>query len=165
TTVQRLGELQRHHSHAAEADDEQRAVAGAVEHLPERAVGGEAGAHVASRKLRIDTACVEQVARVGDDDVRRVTAVNRDAEVAGDGAQVFVAAPADPAAAAAGPRVHGEVAANLDAVGFRSDGLDDAGDLVAERERQLASAAHVELLAVAEIEIAVMHVDVAVTHA
>ena len=43
--------------------------------------------------------------------------------------------------------------------------LDGAGDLVAERERQLPAGAHVELLAAAEIEVAVLQVHVGVTHA
>ena len=43
--------------------------------------------------------------------------------------------------------------------------FDHAGDLVAERERQRAALAHVELLAVAEREIAVLHVQVGMADA
>ena len=47
----------------------------------------------------------------------------------------------------------------------RAGALDHAGDLVAEREGQGAAAAHVELLVVAQQEIAVLHVQVGVAHA
>ena len=43
--------------------------------------------------------------------------------------------------------------------------LDGAGDLVAEGEGQRPVAAHVELLPAAEIEVAVLQVDVGVAHA
>jgi len=96
--------------------------------------------------------------------VRGKSAVDGNAEVAVGGAQVFLAGAAGRALAATDPRKHRNLGAGYcvgtDFLGLRPGAFDSAGDLVAERERQRAPGAHVELLAVAEQEIAVLHVQV-----
>ena len=80
-------------------------------------------------------------------------------------AQLFAAVLAGPASGAADPRVHDAPVAHCDANDIRANGRDRAGDLVAEHTRQGDAAAQVEFVAVAEIEVAVMQMKVAVTHA
>ena len=65
--------------------------------------------------------------------------------------------------AAADPRKHRLLRADQVAGDIRTDFLDDAGDLVAQRERQRHAARRVELLAAAEIGVTVLDVQVGMT--
>ena len=78
---------------------------------------------------------VDQIARMRHQHVRGKTAVDLDAEMAGRRAQILFLRPAGRALPAADPREHREGFSCLD-VRFRARLLDDARDLVAERERQ-----------------------------
>ena len=154
-----------HHADAAEADDQQRSRAQVGQRLLDGAVAGEARAHQRAGDLRRDALHVEQVARMRHQHVRGVAAVHGDAERARRIAQVLVAARAQPALAAADPGIGRVALARLDALGLGARRLDRAGDLVAQREGQRAVAAHVELLAAAQVEVAVLQVEVGVAHA
>jgi len=105
-----------------------------------------------------------------------VAAVDLDAQVTRRSTDVLLAARASGTSAAADPGIDRDRAAVLDiaarAAGsincgrsLRAGTLDHAGDLVAEREGQGAARSHVELLVVAEQEIAVLHVQVRMAHA
>ena len=96
--------------------------------------------------------------------MRGITTVNRNAEHARGIAQMLIASRAKCALAATDPRIGGIALARRDpGVGARS--LDAARDLVAQRERQRPIAAHVELLAAAKIEIAILQMQIGVTDA
>ena len=87
-------------------------------------------------------------------------AVDGDAEEALLDAEVFVAVGAVAALAAADPGEYRLLLADQVLRRIGADFVDDAGDLVAERERQRHAARGVELLAAAEIGIAVLDVQV-----
>ena len=97
--------------------------------------------------------------------VRRVAAVDGDAERSRRIAHMLVAPRAQPALAAADPGIGRVLLALGGALGVGSGGFDGPGDLVPEREGQLPAAAHVELLAAAEVEVAVLQVEVGMAHA
>ncbi len=100
------------------------------------------------------------------DHVRRVAAVDEDAEAAHGAAQIVVAAQACRAIAAADPRIGEHALPDLDAFGIGPDGDHLADILVAERYRQLhAAVGDAQFLAAAEIEIAVGKMQVAVADA
>ena len=80
-------------------------------------------------------------------------------------AEILLAGLAGRAFAAADPGIDRDRCAELRVLGVGTGALDDAGDLMAEREGQRAARADVELLAVAEREIAVLHVQVGMAHA
>jgi hypothetical protein len=96
--------------------------------------------------------------------VRGIAAVDRDAEHAGCIAQMLVPARTQPALAAADPGIGGIAFAFRDPLRVGPRRLHGAGDLVAQRERQRAVAAHVQLLAAPQIEIAILQVEVLVAH-
>ena len=107
---------------------------------------------------------VDQIARMRHHHVRGVAAVDGDAERPRRIAHMLVAPRAQPALAAADPGI-GRVLLALDgALGVGSGGFHGPGNLVPERERQLPAAAHVELLAAAEVEIAVLQMEVGMAH-
>ncbi len=87
-------------------------------------------------------------------------AVDRDTEKALLDAEIFVAVLAIAALAAADPGEHRLLFSDQLFWGVRADFLDDACDLMAERERQRHAARGVEPLAAAEIGIAVLDVEV-----
>ena len=115
--------------------------------------------------LRRDALHVEQIARMRHQHVGGIAAVDGDAERAGRIAHVLVAARAQPALAAADPGIGGVELAWRHALRLGARRLHGAGDLVAQGEGQRAVAAHIELLAAAQIEIAVLQVDVGVAYA
>ena len=131
----------------------------------ERRIGGEARAHQRARERRRQRRIFDQIARMRHQHVRGKAAVGGDAEMAVGRAQIFLAGAAGRAGAAADPGIDRDLRAGLRARGVRSRALDHARDLVAERERQRAAGAHVERLAVAEREIAVLHVQVGMADA
>src|SRR6202012_5779435 len=92
-------------------------------------------------------------------------AVDRDAEEALLDAEVLVAIGAVAALAAADPGKHRALLADQLPGHVRPDLVDDAGDLMAERERQGHAARGVELLAAAEIGVAVLDVQVGMAQA
>ena len=99
---------------------------------------------------------IDQIARMRHQHVAGEAAVAIDAEMARLIAQMLFAALAAPARAAADPGIDGiEAVSRSMPVPLPALRIDVAADLVTEREGQLAPAADVELLAVAQIEIAV----------
>jgi hypothetical protein len=92
-------------------------------------------------------------------------AVDGDAEEALLDAEVFVAVGAVAALAAADPGKHRALGADEARRRVGADLLDHARDLVPERERQRHASGGVELLAAAEIGIAVLDVQVGVAEA
>src|SRR6185369_12655398 len=99
-----------------------------------------------------------------DQHMRGKAAVGGNAEMARGCADVLVAGLAGRALAAADPRIDRNRRADF-CLRIRPDGFDGAGDFMPEREGQGASGAHVELLAVAEHEIAVLHVQIGMADA
>src|SRR5436309_541515 len=95
-----------------------------------------------------------------DDHMRGKTTVDIDPKMARRGTDVLFLATARGALAAADPWIDRNPAARWDAFGGRAGLLDDPGYLVAERERQHAASAHIELLSFAQGEIAVPYVEV-----
>src|SRR5665213_1990394 len=75
------------------------------------------------------------------------------------------APPARRAGGAADPRERHAPVAHRDAAGIGADCHHRAGDLVAEHARRRDAAAQVELLAIAEIEVALVQMHVAVAQA
>src|SRR6516164_2467759 len=94
----------------------------------------------------------------------RVTAVDGDAEMAWRRAQVFLAVPASRAGSATDPWKDRDPAPPCDR-GVGAGFLHHAGDLVAEREGQRAAGTDIELLVAAELEIAVVDMQVGMAHA
>ena len=107
---------------------------------------------------------VDQIARVRHQHVRGEPAVDLDAEMARRGAEIFLPGLARGAFAAADPGKHRGRCADFH-IRVGAGLLDDAGDLVAEREGEGAPRRHVELLVAAEAEIAVVQMQVGVAHA
>ena len=98
--------------------------------------------------------------------MRRITAGNarRAAELARLDAIIFLVAQARRAIAAADPGIGRIAVADFHALHVGADGHDFAFDLVAQRVRQF-QIAHRQLVAAAQIEIAVMDVDVGMADA
>ncbi len=90
-------------------------------------------------------------------------AIDGDAEEALLDAEVLVAIGAVAALAAADPGEYRLLLSDQLLRGIGTDFIDDAGDLVAERERQRHAARGVEPLAAAQISIAVLDVQVRMT--
>src|SRR5208283_2940343 len=86
------------------------------------------------------------------------------AEMARRRAEVLLAVPAGRAGAAADPRIDRDAASRRDR-GVGTGFLHHAGDLVAEREGKRAAGADIELLVAAELEIAVLDMQVGMAHA
>ena len=87
-------------------------------------------------------------------------AVDGDAEEALLDAEVFIAIGAVAALAAADPGEYRLLLSDQVLRSIGTDFVDDAGDLVSQRERQRHAARGVELLAAAEIGIAVLDVQI-----
>ena len=102
---------------------------------------------------------------MGDQDVGGVTAVDGDPDVTMFGAQVFVAGEAGRAAAATDPRIDRNAAPDCRAFGRLAGSLDDAGDLVSQREGQSAVLGDVEPFVAAQRKIAVLQMQVRVADA
>ena len=104
-----------------------------------------------------------------DEDVFRIAAGDLDAELARLGADVFLVALAGSALAAADPRKDDEALAGLAAFeqGLRigTDSRQRAFDLVAQRVGQRAALGPVDLVAIAQIDMAVLQVDVGMANA
>ena len=103
--------------------------------------------------------------RYGHENVAGKATVDRHAKKAVTRAKVLVAVEAVAALTAADPREHGHLLADQGFVRIRADFIDDAGDLVTEREGQGHAAGGVELLAIAKISIAVLNVQVRMAQA
>ena len=103
------------------------------------------------------------------EDVFGIAAGDLDAELARLGADVLLVALAGGALAAADPREDDEALADLAAfeqrLSIRAHGAERAFDLVAQRVGQGASARPVDLVAIAEVDMAVLQVDVRVADA
>ena len=130
----------------------------------QRGIGRDARAHVGGGEAFGHAGCVEQVFRMRDEDVFGIAAGDLDAELARLGADVFLVALAGGALAAADPREDDEALADLAAfeqgLRIRADSRERAFDLVAQRVRQRAALGPVELVAIAEVDMAVLQVDV-----
>ena len=81
------------------------------------------------------------------------------------GAQVFFARPASSALAAANPGIDRNALANYRSVGRLSRAFDYTGDLMPKRERQRTILCDVEAFVGAEREIAILQMQIGVTHA
>src|SRR5215475_7293690 len=159
---QRAGKLESHHADTTETDDEQRPDAQVGDRLLDGAVAGEARTHEGTGDLGCNALHVEQVARVWYADVAGIAAIDGNPERLWRIAQMLVAARAQAALAAADPGIGGvELAANH-ALRVGPDRLHGASDLMAQREGQRPVAAHVELLPTAQIEVAILQVNVGV---
>ena len=88
------------------------------------------------------------------------TAVDGHAEKTLLDAEIFVAVQTVAALAAADPREYRFLRADQVLRNIRTDFLDDAGDLVSERERQRHAARGVELLAAAEVGVTVLDMQI-----
>jgi hypothetical protein len=77
---------------------------------------------------------------------------------------VLFVAPADVAGPASDPRKDHRACPGLHAFRVRPDRHDLAGDLVAQREREVAASANVEPAIVTEVVVALPDVEIAVTH-
>jgi hypothetical protein len=87
------------------------------------------------------------------------TAIDRNAEMARRRTDVLVPGAACGALPATNPGIHGGFGARFCA-GVRSHGFDGASDFVAERKGQGASSANVELFAITQQEIPILHVQI-----
>src|SRR6185436_1668197 len=107
------------------------------------------------------------ILRIGHQHVRGIGAVAVHAEDAAPRhAVVVLARLAYGALAAADPGMHQALLPDLHALRFRSQRLDDAERLVAQREgRHAAAVLHVEALAAAQVEVALPDVQIGVAHA
>ena len=92
-----------------------------------------------------------------------IAARDLNAEIAGLVAELFFAAIACRAIAAADPRIGDTLVAHLDVLHIRADRHDFALDFMAEREGEFPSGPHIELVAAAHVEMTVvnMHVGMA----
>src|ERR1700722_1578327 len=153
------GEPEPHRAAAAEPDQQQGAARGTVGEPLERGIGGEPRAHQGAAERWRQRRVIEEVTRVGDDDVARIAAIYHDAEMSRLGAEILVAVTARRANATTDPGIDGDPAPRRD-VGLRTRRLDHAGDLVAEGERQRTAGADVELLVGGELEEAVLDMQV-----
>ncbi len=163
------GELQAHHADAAEADDGDRLALEHVADFLQRGERGDARAHVGGGEAFGHAGCVEQVFRMGDEDVFGIAAGDLDADLARLGADVFLVTLAGGALAAADPREDDEALADLAAFEQRlrigANGRERAFDLVAERVGQRAALGPVDLVAIADVDMAVLQVDVGMADA
>src|SRR5437870_707539 len=141
---------------AAAADDRHAVLAREQRQLGARAVGREARAGERRSESLVDTGSVEQVFRIGHEQVRRIGAGAVDAEDAASRDTVVVLSRlAHRALAAADPRKHDPLLTHAHALRLRAQRLDHAEGLMAEREgRHAAALLDVEALAAAEVEIA-----------
>src|SRR5688500_9271750 len=92
-------------------------------------------------------------------------AIDRDAELARRVTEDFIPAHASRTDAATDPRIDRNSPSKFNAISIGADAIDDTGDLVAERERQLATGRDIKVLALAHVEVAVLQMDIGVTHA
>jgi len=107
-----------------------------------------------------NAAQVEQIARIGHFDVSRKPAVDIDAKDARPVTDVLVAASAQTAFAAADPGIHGDIVADqvlCNVVALRDNA---PCDFMAKDQREAALRRHVEPAATAEIEIAVLKMQI-----
>ena len=152
---------------SAGADDHQMVVgADMAARLLQGRVGRDAGAGVGRGEVLRHALIGQEIAPVRHDDMRAIAAGDPGAEGARPQAQQFLALLAHRALAAADPGIGNHLVADFDARGSRAERSDLAGDLMPHRERQMhATGFERELLAVAEIEMPVPDVDVAVADA
>ena len=97
--------------------------------------------------------------------MRRESAVNRHTKEALFGTKVFIAVEAIGTLATADPRKHRLLLADEILRDFRADFVDNAGDLVAEREGQVHATRGIEAFAAAEIGVAVLNVQIGMAQA
>ena len=99
-----------------------------------------------------------------DDDMGGIAAIDGNPEMTRRRAQVLLAVTAGRASATADPWIDRDPPPRCDC-GIGAGLLHHAGDLVAERERQRAAGADIEPLVAAELEVAVLHMQVGMAHA
>ena len=161
--------LRQRHAHqadAAGADDRPPASSFSVGDLLQRAKRRDAGAGERRRVGRRQVADVEQMAVARHQHVRRVAALREHADILRLEAEILVAALAHLAFAAAHPRIDQPHVADLHVLRVRPDRDHLADVLVAHGERQLdAAVGEHQLLAAADLVIAVPDVQVGVAHA
>src|ERR1700683_84980 len=162
----RLVQRQAHEPEAAGADDDHRLIKQHRADFLERSKGGDARTGERCSALRRNVADVEQIARVRHQEVVGVAAGTENADAERRAAQLLAAALADFALSAPQPGMHKPAVANLDAGRVRADGDNLADILVPHGQRQLhAAVAEFELLAAAQVVIAVPNMQVAVADA
>src|SRR6202020_1776564 len=123
-------------------------------------IGRYAGAHQRGGLIDRQRIVFQQIFCVGHQHMSSAAAIDADAEKALLGAEIFIARQTVAALAAADPWENRTLSADQILRHVRADFLDGAGDLVAEGEGQCHAARGVELLAAAEIGIAVLDVKV-----
>jgi hypothetical protein len=159
-------DLESHHADAAEADDHQAwGCAEIAARLAQGGIGGNARTHGETRERGVNTRGIDQIARMGNENVRGEAAIDGDAEMAGLVAEMLIAAPAGTAGAAADPGIDCVECRLIDRAGFGPGGDGVAGNLMAERERKAAQRTDIELFAVSQVEIPVLEMKVAVADA
>ena len=161
----RPGELQGREPDAPETDDDQRAPIDPRPDLPDRAEGGEPGAGVRAGEGHREIADREEIPGMRDEDVIAEPAGPGDAERLRLRAQMFPPRPAGAAAAAADPGIHHVPGSGVDDAGVRTARHDDAADLVSQRQRQGPPLRQVQPPPAAQVEEAVLQVQVAVADA
>ena len=159
------GERHAHQADAARADNHQRLVLECGGNLFQRAERRDAGAGEGGGLLGFEIANVKQVARVRREHMGRITALGEHADILRLEAEVFVAALAHLALAAAHPRIDEAHVTDLDTVGVRAERHHLADVFVPHGERQLdAAVGEHQLLAAPDLVIAVPDVQVGVAH-
>src|SRR5690349_3349449 len=134
-----------------------------IDEALQRAIGGDAGAHQRRRLIDRQRVIVEQIFGVRHQHMGGKAAVDGDAEEALLDAEVLVAGETVAALAAANPGKYRLLLADHIHADLGADLIDDAGELMAERKWERHAARGVELLAAAEIGIAVLDVQVGMT--
>ncbi len=152
---------------AARPDDHQMVVGADLRAgLFERRQGGDPGAGIGGGERLRHPRMRQQVAAVRHDHMRAVAAGAPRPQGARVQAEQLLALLAYRAFAAADPRVGDDLVADGDPGRIGAEGRDLAGDLVSHRERQLDAARFErDLPAVAEVEVPVPDVHIAVAHA
>src|SRR5690349_21037722 len=134
-----------------------------IDEALQRAIGGDAGAHQRRRLIDRQRIVVEQIFGVGHQHMGGKAAVDGDAEEALLDAEVLVAGETVAALATADPGKYRLLLADQILADLGADLIDHTGDLMAEREGERHAARGVELLAAAEIGIAVLDMQVGMT--
>src|SRR6266850_4696359 len=161
-----LEHLDRHQSQAARTQQHYPLVAGNRLELRYCGIRREPGARQRRRPHGIYAARVHQVLRMRNQQMVGIAAGALDADPAWRHAVIVHALQAARALAAADPRAHQAVLADLRILRVRPGRYPGAVGLMAQRHRRMHPAiAHVETLSAAEVEIALADVHVAVAHA
>ena len=150
---------------AAEADQQQIALARPVHQPLQCAVSGDTRTHQGCRLIDRQWIVVEQVSGVGHEHMGRKSAIDGHAQKALLDAEILISVQAVAALAAADPGEHRLLGADQVLFDVSTDLVDDPRDLVSEREGKCHAARGVEPLAAAEIGVAVLDMQVGMTQA